>query len=133
MILIAPIYKEIDPVSSADKKKPLSERREKYPLKTWLEENNFSGISIDSDVKNLSLTLELKYEIKENTKGANQNDITLIAYAKQNGKPVVTLENRQQPQQSMPLYNYKIPLICEKENVTCIDLIALIKSLNIVL
>ena len=130
IVLIKPIYDQIDPISALDNKLEPKKKEERYPLRTWLEKNSFETTSIGGQVQNLSLDLEEKYQVKEKSKGANRNDITLIAYAKIMGKTVVTFE-RIQTQIPGKKYNYKIPLICKEENVNCIDFVGLLEKLNI--
>ena len=130
IVLIKPIYDEIDPMSSADKELSLQDKKEKFPLRMWLDGKGFQATAIDNKVQENSLILEKKYQVKEESKGANRNDITLIAYAKIMGKTVVTFE-RIQTQIPGKKYNYKIPLICKEENVNCIDFVGLLEKLNI--
>jgi len=94
IILIKPIYDEIDPISDNDKRKSQDEKRKKYPLQMWLIENRLTETSIDSRVEKLSLELEEKYETDKDSRGANQQDIKLIAYAKMVNSPVVTFEKQ---------------------------------------
>lgn len=128
--LIKPIYDEIEPISSSDKKMSLDEKRIKYPVRMWLDDNNFSATEIVDEINSLSLMLEKKYEINELTTGANQNDMTLIAYAKHTNGIVVTFEAIQ-PQKPKEKYKYKIPLICNEEKVICCDFITMLKELKI--
>ena len=65
-----------------------------------------------------------------NPKGANQNDITLIAYAKVKEKTVVTFEE-EQPQKPGKKKNYKIPLICNEQGVECIKFVTMLDRLGI--
>lgn len=129
-IILKNIYDQIDPPNS--KIKELKDRKQKYPLRTWLEENKITPVPVSNEIQKLSLYLEKKYKIRASyiTKGADQNDITLIAYAKKNQKTVVTLEN---PQPNLPknLSHYKIPLICDKEDVEWMNYIDLLKKLKI--
>ncbi len=131
IILIKPIYDEIEPISSSDRDDLSSDEKEnKYPLRSWLVRNGFVETPIDNQVRTISLDLEHEYQITDHSKGASQNDITLIAYAKINEKTVATFEAIQ-PQVPSKKYNYKIPLICQRENVRCIDFIALLQACSI--
>ncbi len=47
-----------------------------------MEENQLTFSVITDETNVISLSLEKEYETNNNPKGANQNDITLIAYAK---------------------------------------------------
>jgi len=130
IILIKSIYDEIEPFSSSDKKISNSKKKEKYPLRIWLEENGFIETKVKEKVNFFSLELEKKYEINDLSRGAGQKDITLIAYAKTTGATVVTFEAEQQQRPSKKC-NYKIPLICKDENVKCINFITMLKNLGI--
>lgn len=110
IILIRPIFDEIDPISSSDQKKlSQDQKKEKHPLRMWLIENDFNPTAIDDELEGHSLSLEKKYEISSESKGASQNDIRLVAYAAINKRTVVTLESKQQ-QIPNKRSNYKIPL-----------------------
>lgn len=130
IVLIQPIYDEIEPFSLADKKIQAAKKRNKYPLRMWLEENEFVETPINDQVNFASLDLEKKYETNDISKGAGQKDITLIAYAKNTGNKVVTFEakQRQKPDKKC---NYKIPLICSEEDVGCIDFVTMLENLAI--
>ncbi len=131
ILIIAPIFREIDPISSNDKSKLTSEEiAKKYPLRTWLLSSTFSATQVDNKTNELALQLEFKYEIRERKDGASPNDILLIAYAKLNNKTIVTLE-KHQLQAPSEKYNYRIPLIAKSENVRCIDVIELLRELQI--
>ena len=130
IILIKPIFDEIDPISPADKKLSLSRKKDKYTLRMWLLDNNFTETSWNDDLDALSLSLEQEYEIKDISKGASQKDINLIAYAKEMNKIVVTFEETQR-QKPLKKFNYKIPLICQEQNVECINFIQMLDALNI--
>jgi hypothetical protein len=130
IILIKPIFVEIDPISPADNKLTVDKKREKYPLRMWLQENDFVETPVNDDISPVSLELEKEYEINDVSKGAGQKDITLIAYAKIMNKTVVTLEAIQ-TQKPGKKCNYKIPLICDEQNVRCIDFVSMLKELNI--
>jgi len=132
IVLIKPIYYEIEPVISADNKLPVVEKKRKYPLRMWLAENGFESelVKIDDKINNASLLLEKEYEITTASKGANQNDVTLIAYAQITNNTVVTLEAKQ-PNKPDKISNYKIPLICEEQDVKCINFIDMLEKLKI--
>ncbi len=130
IVLIKPIFDEIEPISPPDKKLSIEKKREKYPLRVWMEENQFDVTDINDETKAVSLDLEKEYEINSESKGAGQNDITLIAYAKIMDKTVVTFEAKQ-PQKPGKKSNYKIPLICQEQDVACINFIDMLDSLNI--
>ena len=116
-IILKNIFNEIDPPSPNLEEE---ERKKKHPLRTWLKENQFTPIPIPTEIHKLSLTLEKKYQIRPSiSKGASQNDLLLITYAKENQKTLVTLESYQ-PNPPDKLSDYKIPLICKMENVDCI-------------
>jgi hypothetical protein len=76
IILIKPIFDEIEPISPSDKKLPIEKKREKYPLRVWMEENRFNATDINDETNAVSLSLEKEYEISSESKGAGQNDMT---------------------------------------------------------
>lgn len=130
MVLIKPIYDQIDPLSPADKNKTAHEKRDKYPLRTWMIDNHFTIAPIDESVERFSLSLERTYEVRDRSGGVDENDIKLIAYAKVNDKIVVTTEEKQ-PNEPKKKYNYKIPLVCDEQDVQCIDFVEMLRRLNI--
>lgn len=130
IILLKPIFDEIEPFTSSDKNLPITIKEQKYPLRCWIEKEDFTITPVDDAVNALSLSLEKEYETNNNSKGAGQIDIMLIAYAKLNDKIVVTFENKQK-QKPQKKYNYKIPLICSEQQVNCISYIELLDQLNI--
>ena len=130
LVLIKPVFDEIDPISSADKKLPKEKKIEKYPLRVWMIENHFDAEPITDEINAVSLELEKEYETNNDPKGANQNDITLIAYAKVKEKIVVTFEEAQ-PQKPGKKKNYRIPLICDEQGVECINFVAMLDRLGI--
>ena len=122
IILIKPIYDQIfqgeSPGESQD------------PLRVWLRKNNFSATPIDGETEKLSLELEKKYQITDQSKGVDQNDLTLIAYAKKENKIVVTLEGRQD-QKPRKKRNWKIPLVCQEEKISCVDFVEMVRDFGI--
>ena len=120
IVLIRPIYDQF-----------VQKKREKEdPLSIWIRENHFLRTPIDNEIKKLSLNLEAKYQITDQSKGVDQNDLTLIAYAKKENKIVVTLEGEQN-QKPREKKNYKIPLVCSEEGVSCVNFIEMINDFGI--
>jgi hypothetical protein len=130
IILIEPVFNEIDPMSPSDRQLPEEEKRQKHPLHYWMITNQFIPININGDVNAASLSLEREYEITEISKGASKCDITQIAYAKIANKSIVTLEKIQMQPPSKK-YNYQIPLICKEQEVECITFIAMLDRLGV--
>ena len=130
IMLIKPVYNEIEPYSSGDAKLPLEKRMEKYSLRIWLDDNCFTALDIDDEVNAQSILLEKEYETIPDSKGAGPIDILLISYAILNDKTVVTLEGKQN-QKTIKKHRCKIPLICGEQNVRCIDFVELLDHLNI--
>jgi hypothetical protein len=130
IILIKPIFDEIEPMSSSDNKLDFAEKRMKYPIRMWLTEKGFPETLIGDDINKTSLELEKKYEINDISKGASSKDILLISYAKEKNKTVVTLEENQiqKPQKNS---NYKIPLVCLEQGIECINFVQMIDRLGI--
>ena len=118
IILIKPIYDQIIV--------------KKDPLTKWLKKNHFFSIPIDDETEKLSLKWEGKYQVRDESKGVDQKDIKLIAYTKRENKIVVTLEG-EQSQKPSKKYNYKIPLVCSKEKVPCLNFVEMIYDFGIVI
>lgn len=130
IFIIEPIMKEIEPITSEYKKLSDEQKGNLYPLRRWIEKNEIPIIKIIDDINQISLELERDYQIHEQSKGANKIDILLIAFAKYHNYTVVTYEAKQ-PNIPGKKENYKIPLICEEQNVKCITFIEMIDELNI--
>ncbi len=117
LVIPQPIFDEIEPYSNNAISQ--NKRKEKYPLKCWLEEKDFHpqkvpGAIADA-IEKKAFELGRTYETG-NSKGAGQNDILLIAFAERHGHTIVTLE-ADQPQEPSKKSDYRIPLICKKEGV----------------
>lgn len=130
ILLIKPVFDEIEPISSSDRRLGAQQRAEKYPLRTWIEAISFNVADIDEEVSNISLQLEYTYQIVPESKGASQVDVTLIAYAKANGETVVTLEGKQH-QKPTKKSKYKIPLICSEEGVRCVNFVDMLDAIGV--
>ena len=131
IILIKPIYDQIIVEDQIVVKKDQIIVK-KDPLTTWLRENHFFSTPIDDEIEALSLKWEEKYQITDQSKGVDQKDVTLIAYAKRKDKTVVTLEGEQK-QKPLKKYKYKIPLVCSEEGVLCINFVEMIEDFGIVI
>ena len=88
-------------------------------LKTWLR-----GIPcnpVRSDVRGEKVLQLCRYfEIEERGQGVSRNDMSLVAYAWKHQFVVVTEESKQtSPPNSRS--KYKIPLVCEKLGVRCLN------------
>ena len=128
IILIKPVFDEIEPVSG---KIDPNKLKEQHPVRTWLK--NDLGISetpVDDAVKQKALELMEKYETDVHPKGASESDITLIAYSILHTHTVVTFEEEQN-QKPTKKSNYKIPLICQEEGVECINFVELLTRCEI--
>ena len=130
--IIKPIFDEVDTPTGDDKRKlPPDGFQKKYPLRSWLEQNQFSNApEIEEKDEKLALELRYKYQVIEKSKGIGTNDTLLIAYAKNRGYTVVTHE-ADQGQEPKTLQNYKIPLVCRKEGIQCIKFHKLLEELKI--
>ncbi len=96
----------------------------------WLLTAGFPIVEVEDEVKLASLDLEHKYQISEFSKGANQVDITLIAYARKHDDIVVTFEAKQH-QRPTKITNYKIPLICIDEGVEFVEFVEMLDRLGL--
>ncbi len=97
IIIIDPIFHEIDPISSSVRKSMTDIKlKEEYPLRKWLEDNRFKGYEIDLTDQENALHLRELYEVSETTKGIDFNDTILVAYAhRREEHVVVTYEAKQ--------------------------------------
>ena len=132
IVLIEPVYDEIDPISKSDEKRWSSDSglRKQHPLRAWLINNQFSPAPVDDQVERLALDLERKYEIKNESEGVDEVDLKVVAYAKKMDKKIITFEN-DQPNIPKKKYKYKIPLVCKAEGVGCTPFVDMLKDLNI--
>lgn len=120
IIIIKPIFDEIDPILSGGRKgKTVDQLREQFPLRQWLEDNHFKPASIDLADEQEALRLRQHYQTKESAKGVSFNDTILVAYAGNRKYIVVTYEGKQLNYDGS-IWNIKIPLACEQQEVECI-------------
>lgn len=128
IILIKPVFDEIEPVSG---RKDPQKLKEQHPIRTWLKNDlSINETPIDDSVEQKALELMNKYETDEHSKGASETDITLVSYAWLHSHTVVTLE-AEQNQKPAKKSKYKIPLICREEAVECINFVELLKRCKI--
>ena len=85
---------------------------------------------LDDKVRQKALELMAKYETDEHSRGADEKDVTLIAFALLGNHTIVTLEEKQK-QPPAKKSNYKILLICQIETIECIDFVELLGRCNI--
>ena len=145
IIIIKPIFDEIEPITGGDKKLNLLDKEtlnehekkeqrallENHPVRIWLKrEMKIKETPITEEVEILALGLKRKYEVDEKAKGASPADIKLIAFAALENHTVVTLEAYQKDVPNNKS-NYKIPLICEREEVRCINFVKMLDRSNI--
>ncbi len=153
IIIIEPIFDQIEPITDNDLKKFLekdyhwlsfdsqpsvddNKLRKKletdHPVHLWIRYKlNIAKTPVNHAVQQKTLELMSKYETNNVSTGADDVDISLISFAHENTFTVVTLESRQE-QKPKKRCKYKIPLICEKEGVTCIGFIELLNKCNII-
>lgn len=127
---IRPVYDEIDTIQAQHRHLPRTVIADLYPLRNWIDENPFRVTELDGHVEKLSIKLEMEYEVGEDTKGAGENDIRLIAYSMISGETVVSLEVDQK-QAPTKRSKYKIPIICREQGVRCIGFVELLDELGI--
>ncbi len=130
IVIIKPIFDEIDPVAPSDKNLTRVDLENKYPLNFWMKDSKFIVKEISYEIDTEAINLEREYETDEYSKGAGAIDIKLIAFAKHEKHTVVTLE-KYQVQNPTIKSNYKIPLICTEQNVQYIDFIKMLQELGI--
>ena len=145
IIIIKPIFDEIEPITGGDKKLNLFDKRtpnehekkeqqallRSHPVRIWLKrEMKIKETPITEEVEKLALELKGKYETDEILKGASSVDIKLIAFAALKNHIIVTFETHQinVPDKKS---KYKIPLICEEEGVQCITFVEMLSRINI--
>ncbi|MCI5218642.1 MAG: DUF4411 family protein [Candidatus Electrothrix sp. LOE2] len=78
LILIQPIFNEIDPIAQHHRNLSRDEKKEKYPLRMWMQENGFEATPINDEVNAASLMLEQEYQISPISKGAGQRQGEII-------------------------------------------------------
>jgi len=112
-------------------KKALDEVSHKIPeCGTWLKDNSIvvyfltaESLSLAQQIKTLLGIVEEKY-----TKGVGENDLFIIAIAKETETILISEESRQNKLPELKS-NYKIPAVCEMTeiNVHCINFLELLK------
>ncbi len=120
IVLIKPIYDEIDPLTTGKRGK----------LRQWLLKNKFMPIPVDENIQDISIKFENEYQINEKSRGVGKNDLMLIAYAHKEEGTVVTFETKQ-AQAPDKKKNYKIPLVCKEKDTACITFVEMLRKLGI--
>ena len=120
-----------------DEIKYTQEELEGDDLRAWLENisDEKEGFikTPNQRIEQRAKKLTTKYLSKGSAKkgGVGLNDLLLIATAEEYGFTIVTQERRQAPPPEKKA-NYKIPAVCQKEEVRCINLIEFIKEIKLV-
>lgn len=129
IIIIKPIFDEIGPLSAYRAEKDIDKLQERFALRIWLLDNNFTETRLTEEDELLALELEREYQVTDSKKGVGTIDIKLIAYAKNHLKTVVTLEN--QPTRPKEISKCKIPTVCKDKLVSYTSFIELIREFEI--
>ena len=127
IVVLQPIFDEVENYEIK-----VEQHQSERPIRYWItHELKLDIKSIDSAVDEKSLNLQEKYEIdvSKKKKSASEQDITLVAFASIHSLIVVSEE--MQPKLPKETRNLKIPGICEKEGIRCINLLDFIKELDI--
>lgn len=115
IVIIKPIFNEL--------------RKGQDELFDWINKQGFSITELSGEMEQLALELESEYETEDISKGAGPVDIKLIAYAKKSEYTVVTFEH--QPNPSKKKSTFKIPTICNEQQVECIQLVEFLRRTGI--
>ena len=129
IVIIQPVFDEIDPVSNF--KKLSTEARKKYPLRTWLEQS-FTPSKIDGKDEQKALELRKIYEVNNNSSGLSETDTLLVAYSNNRQGHIVVTYEKEQTEPPSKKYNTKIPLACKNIGQPCISFVDMLKKINIV-
>ena len=112
--------------------KPIwDELKEEDDLIAWLKKTGLEPLPLSQSHKEEAFKLGEEYKISPSSTGASQTDIDLISFAKREGHIVVTQEEHQ-PNKPSTLSKYKIPLICQEEDVPCMNFLEFLQENNIV-
>lgn len=98
----------------------------------WLKRNSITVFPLTSEVLAESMRIKHLLGIEEDQyhpKGVGENDIFIIATARVHGFTLISDEGRQFGKPNI-LAKYKIPAVCELQNVTvtCINFLRLIRN-----
>ncbi len=111
----------------------LDEVAHKYPeCADWMKAKGVRRIGLTDDILAKAAEIKGVLEIEEEAYGAgvDENDLLIIATAKLEAEILLTQENRQPIDPNRKKRNYKIPAVCEMEEVgvTCQTVRELIKA-----
>ena len=101
-------------------------------FKKWLSDNNIEFNIYKKNKEDLKIASEIEkfLEIKDkkyHSKGVGENDIFIISIAKRTDTTLVSNEGKQNNEPEIKA-NFKIPLVCEKFDVECINFTELLKK-----
>ena len=130
------LYKQLEekiPDSSVILSNIFDQMRIDEALMAWLKSTGIKATKLPRKAKFVNLAEELIDKYKPNkryTKGVDENDLKLVAYAKAEGLTVVTYES-EQPNKPVILSKYQIPAVCEVEKVNWLPPISYLSELEI--
>ena len=107
------------------------EIHEKDELHRYIDRKKIVVMNFGDENEQQVLDLQKEYKFGTKTQGCDQNDIKLIAYAQRHGLTVVTQERSKKKASAIDKKNYKIPHVCSKESIPCINFVGLLKALDI--
>lgn len=93
----------------------------KYPeCAKWLRDKGIKRISLSDEILLEAERIKELLEIEEEAYGAgvDENDLLIIATAKLESETLLTQENRQAILPSRKKKNYKVPAVCEMQDVS---------------
>ncbi len=100
-------------------------------LRTWLRKIPLNPVSSDVESQKI-VDLSKSFKFKENSReGLSRKDMSLVVYAQKHGFTVVTQES---PQVTPPKdrSRYRIPRVCEKLNVKCMNWVEFLRACQVV-
>ena len=108
------------------------EIKEDKSLTKWLKSMQIEPVKLKDEHDQEALNLESKYKIKINSTGVGKSDIKLIAYSKIE-KHIVVTQEQQQKQSPADTSKYRIPLVCNKERMDCINFLEFLEQNDIII
>lgn len=125
------IEKQINDEQFSISKKALDEVSHKIPeCGIWLKNNNILTFPLTASALLMAQQIKIILGIEEEnyTKGVGENDLFIVAIAKETQTTLISEEGRQNKLPQLKS-NYKIPAVCNMQevNVKCVSFIELLK------